>query len=76
MTTPQLEGIIYQKPFQPFRLVLDNGEEVIVQRPRKASVSGDQIALVGLTKRPGGAGREGLRIIRLARIISPDTVQS
>src|SRR6266853_510246 len=49
MTVKQIEKVFYHDPFQPFRVLLENGEEVIVQKPRKASVSGDQVAIVGLT---------------------------
>ena len=70
MTVKQIEKVFYQDPFQPFRVLLENGEEVIVQKPRKASISGDQVAVVGQTKLPNGSLRQGLRFIPLNRIVS------
>ena len=63
MTSKQIEKIVHHEPFIPFRVLLDNGEEIIVERPRKASVSGDQVALVGLTRWPNGNGKVGLRFV-------------
>lgn len=76
MTARQIEKVFYQDPFQPFRVVLENGEEVIVQKPRKASVSGDQVAVVGLTTLPNGRHSQGLRFIPLNRIVSATLVVS
>ena len=70
MTLKQIEKVIYPDPFQPFRVLLENGEEVIVKRPRKASVSGDQVAVVGQTRLPNGRRRVGLRFIPLERVVS------
>jgi hypothetical protein len=70
MTTKQLEKIVHHEPFKPFRVVLNNGEEITVEKPHKASVSGDQVALVGLTRVPNGAGGGGLRFIRVDRIVA------
>ena len=70
VTDAQIEKLAYRDPFQPFRLILKNGEEVIVSKPRKALLSGGQLALVGLTERPNGPGRQGFRIIPVERIVS------
>ena len=74
MTTTQIEKIAYRDPFQPFRLTLKDGEQITVSKPRKALISGDQVALVGLTERPNGTGRQGFRIIPVDRIASAATV--
>jgi hypothetical protein len=69
MQTKTIEQIIYHEPFQPFRVVLNDGEEITVAKPRKASVSGPDIAMVGISKksrRTGGAHK--LRIVPLARV--------
>ena len=70
MTAIQIEKIVHHEPFKPFRVVLDTGEEVTVEKPHKASVSGDQVAMVGLTRWPNGMGKVGLRFVRVERIIS------
>ena|SRR5258705_8570942 len=76
MTVKQIEKVFYQDPFQPFRVLLENGEEVIVQKPRKASVSGDQVAIVGLTTLSNGRRSQGLRFIPVSRIVSSPSVAS
>ena len=71
MTVKQLEKIFYREPFRPYRIYLTDDEEVTVTKPRKGLVSGDQIAVVGLTRhRDGGFGKYGLRIVRIDRVLS------
>lgn len=72
MTIKQVERIVHRSPFQPFRLVLKDGEEVSVKRPHKAHVSGDQIALVGECKPPKGPIVERFRIINVDRVVSAE----
>jgi hypothetical protein len=66
--------VIHAEPFQPYRLVLSDGEEVLVRRARKSHVSGDQIALVGECRRPGGAAVERFRLIDVGRVITAEAV--
>ena len=72
MTVEQLEAIFYHRPFRPFRLVLDDGEEVVCRKPRKSLVSGDQIAVVGICRRPNGGGMEKLRMVNIERVRSAE----
>jgi hypothetical protein len=74
VTDSQIEKLAYSEPFQPFRLVLQDGEQIIVSKPRKALLSGGQLALVGLTERPNGPGKQGFRIVPIDRIISAGVV--
>jgi hypothetical protein len=69
-----LEQIFYQKPFAPFIIRTTDGEEVTVRKPRRASVSGPQVALIGVSRRNGGIGVERLRIIAIDRIESAQPV--
>jgi hypothetical protein len=75
MTTKQLEQIVHRKPFQPFRLRLANGEQVVVKQRRKSHVSGPQVALVGDTKKTNGVTVRGFRIITVDQIASAETIQ-
>jgi len=54
MTPKQLKKIVRWDDFKPYKLVLSDGEEIIVDRPRKSHVSGGGIALVGNVKRKDG----------------------
>jgi hypothetical protein len=71
MTTQALEDVIHVRPFRPFRLVLDDGEEITVRKP-KAHVSGNQVALVGSCRSPGGAPIVKFRLILADRIVSAE----
>jgi hypothetical protein len=74
MTAKSLERIFYREPFQPFRLRTSDGEELLVRQARKALVSGDRIAVVGVSRRNGGPGVEKLRIIAVDRVISAEGI--
>jgi hypothetical protein len=76
MNTKQLEKVLYHDPFQPFSVVLQNGEEIFVKKPRKASISADRLAIVGLTRLPSGAQRQGLRFIPVEDIVSASHIGS
>jgi hypothetical protein len=74
MKGSEIQKIAYRKPFEAFRLILADGEEITVTEPRKALISGNQIALVGQSERPNKSGRRGLRIVPLDRILSATTL--
>ena len=73
MKRAQLEKIVHHSPFHPFRLVLVDGEEVVVRHP-KAHVSGDDVTLVGVCTRPGRIGVERFRIINIERVVSAEPI--
>lgn len=70
MKPQDVEEIVHKTPFQPFRIVLNDGEEITVRRPRKSHVSGIQIALVGECRRKGGP------VVERFRLINTDNVQT
>jgi hypothetical protein len=75
MKTKDIERIVHRDPFKPFQFVLNNGEIVTVHEPRKASVSGDQVALVGISRFGKHSPRsERFRIIRIDNIAAADHV--
>jgi hypothetical protein len=76
MTSKQVAKIVHNDPFKPFRVLLDTGEEIVVEKPNKASVSGDQVALVGLTRWPNGNGKAGLRFVLVDRIVEASHLDS
>ena len=69
MLAKAIEKIVYREPFQPFRPVLDDGEEILVDQPRKASVSGPEMAMVGISRKRGAmGGAMKLRIVPINRV--------
>lgn len=74
MTAEQLERFVAQKPFRPYRLVLADGEEITVSKPRKSLLSGDEVALVGLCRRNQGDAIERFRLVHVGRVKSAEFV--
>ena len=75
MKVKDIEEFVTRRPFQPFRLVLNSGEEVTVHKPRKALLSGETLVVVGISRQgPKAMGSEKLRIMRVGNIISAEDV--
>ena len=75
MTIEQVEKYVTERPFRPFRLTLETGEEITVRKPRKALLSGPSVAVVGICRaRKGASGVEKLRIVRLDAIAAAEPV--
>ena len=75
MTEKDVERFAYRDPFRPYRLVLPDGEEVVVTQARKAVVSGGYIALAGTRRRPNNAARHGLQFIPVDRIVTAEVIE-
>ena len=69
-----IECIVHGEPFQPYRLVLDDGEQLLVTKPRKSQVSGDVVSLLGESRRDGGASYTKFRIVPIKKIVSAEHV--
>jgi hypothetical protein len=77
MTTEEIQRQIKKTPFVPYRFVLTNGDTITVRKPRKANVSGDILAVSGITRRgQNGAGISGLNLIRVGDIVAIQDVAS
>jgi len=77
MKVKDIEEYVTGRTFRPFRLVLDTGEQVTVRRPRKALLSGQTVAVVGVSRTGSkGLGVEKLRIVRVDRIVSAEHVSA
>ena len=74
MSEKEVEEFAYRMPFRPYRLLLLEGEEVVVTQPRKAVVSGGYVALAGTSRRPNDVGRHGLQFIPVDRILAAETI--
>ena len=75
MTAEDVERLIHNSPCQPYRLILDDGEQILVWRPRKSHVSGNYISLVGECRPPDGeATIDRFRIVPIARVITAECI--
>jgi hypothetical protein len=71
MTDHQVEKLINAQPFSPFRIELRSGENIVVNSPRKALVSGGVLAVEGLVRRESRApGRVRVRMMYLRDVAS------
>jgi hypothetical protein len=74
MTTEELERIVHGEPFKPYRLMLTDGEEIVVDRPRKSHVSGDVVSLVGWSMPPNKTKSEKFRIVLVDSVVTAEHV--
>jgi len=72
MSPKELRKIIRWDDFKPYKLVLADGEQIIVDRERKSHVSGGGIALVGNVKRKGSrlVIKDKFRLILCRNVVS------
>ena len=75
MTAKKLKQIIHASPFQPFRLRLADGEQIVVTKPR-ALVGGDDVAVVGICTRPGKGGVEKFRLIDVSQVVAANHISN
>jgi hypothetical protein len=75
VTAEQLEKIVHVKPFRPYRLVLTDGEQILVNRPRKSHVSGDVVSLLGqVCRKESAAAIEKFRIVKVDDVVAAEHV--
>ena len=77
MTKEDLKKIIRWDDFKPYKLILTDGEQIIVDRPRKSHVSGGGIALVGNVKRKGSRKviKDKFRLIYCRDVVSAEHIK-
>ncbi len=74
MTTSEIELLLRQTPFVPFRLILNDGGSISVPKPRKGNISGDVLAVAGIVRKgPKSAGVHGLNLVRIEEIVGVET---
>ncbi len=63
MKANDVKKIVHKDSPRPYRVLMNDGEEIIVRQPRKSHVSGNQLALVGECRRSGGPAVERFRLL-------------
>jgi hypothetical protein len=75
MRVKDVERVIHREPFHPFRLLLDDGEELRVMKPCKSHVSGKYVALVGECRPLHGETQiDRFRIVPIKRVVSAENI--
>ena len=67
MSPNDLEEILYEEPFRPFRVTLASGDRYVVNNPRRAIMTGLSL-VVGLHDDPASRVGARLKIISIPNI--------
>jgi hypothetical protein len=68
MSPGDLEEILYEEPFRPFRVTLASGDEYVVNNQRRAMISGLSM-VVGVNDDPESRTGTRLKIISIPNIV-------
>ena len=69
----ELEEILYEEPFRPFRLTMASGDEFVVNNPRRALLNGLSL-VVGLHDDPNSRVGNRLKIISIPNIVMAEHI--
>jgi hypothetical protein len=73
MSPSQLEEILYEEPFRPFRVTMASGDQYVVNNPKRALISGLSI-VVGLNDDAESRLGKRLKIISIPNIVMAEHV--
>jgi hypothetical protein len=73
MSPSELEEILYEEPFRPFRVTMASGDQYLVNNPKRALISGLSI-VVGLNDDPDSRVGNRLKIISIPNILMAEQI--
>jgi hypothetical protein len=73
MSPSELEEILYEEPFRPFRVTMASGDQYVVNNPKRALISGLSI-VVGLNDDPESRVGNRLKIISIPNIVMAEHI--
>lgn len=68
MSPTDLEEILYEEPFRPFRVTLASGDQFVVNNSKRAMISGLSL-VVGLNDDPDARTGQRLKILSIPNIV-------
>jgi len=74
MSVEEVQKIVHHEPFRPYRVVLDDGEQLVVRKARKSHFSGDVVSLLGESQKKGGVTVTRFRIVPIEKIMKAEHV--
>jgi hypothetical protein len=74
MSPTELEEILFEEPFRPFRVTMASGDQYIVNNPRRAMINGLSL-VVGLHDDPHSRIGQRLKIISIPNIVMAEHVE-
>ena len=69
----ELEEILFEEPFRPFRVTLASGDHFVVNNQRRAMISGLSL-VVGVNEDPNARTGNRLKIISIPNIVMADHI--
>ena len=73
MSPSDLEEILYEEPFRPFRVTMASGDEYVVNNSKRAIISGLSL-VVGLNDDPTARIGNRLKIISIPNIVMAEHI--
>ena len=75
MSPSDLEEILFEEPFRPFRVTLSSGDQYVVNNPRRAIISGLSI-VIGVNDDPDARTGSRLKIISIPNIVMAEHLEN
>jgi len=75
MSPSELEEILYRDPFQPFRVTLASGDQLIVNNARRAMISGLSL-VIGVNEDPNARVGTRLKLVSIPNIVLAESIDS
>ncbi|HZN69185.1 MAG TPA: hypothetical protein VFB66_28160 [Tepidisphaeraceae bacterium] len=69
----ELEEILFEEPFRPFRVTLASGDHFVVNNQRRAMISGLSL-VVGVNEDPNARTGNRLKIISIPNIVMAEHI--
>ena len=69
----ELEEILYEEPFRPFRVTMASGDQYVVNNPRRALITGLSL-VVGVNDDPDARIGNRLKIISIPNIVMAEQI--
>ena len=73
MSPSELQEILYEEPFRPFRVTMASGDQYVVNNPKRALISGLSI-VVGLNDDPESRLGKRLKIISIPNVVMAEQI--
>jgi hypothetical protein len=73
MSPNDLEEVLHEEPFRPFRVTLASGDQYVVNNPRRAIMAGPAL-VVGLQDDPASRVGARLKIISIPNIVMAEHI--
>ena len=74
MSPSDLEEILYEEPFRPFRVTMASGDQYVINNQKRALISGLSM-VVGINEDPAARTGNLLKIISIPNIVMAEHIE-